>query len=183
MSFRSLLHHFGQKDRAAIERQLLAMTQKHGRAAASRWRRFACLLTTLAPPPAKIGGPGILRCFVPDGMYRKQVFALQAMDDGGLSVYAPNVLEDAVKEGILAKPAPAPTDSLRRLAVGDNSLAIDPLDGQTPDPDPVYKAMTGWNRKAIRMSLPPKPGKAQVAAVERICLLAAEEWTAAVAAG
>jgi len=40
-----------------------------------------------------------------------------------------------------------------------------------------HKNLTGWNRKAMRMTLPAQPSQAQVSATEQLCALAAAEWT------
>jgi hypothetical protein len=40
-----------------------------------------------------------------------------------------------------------------------------------------YNDLTGWNRKAMRMTLPDQPSHAQVSATEQLGALAAAEWT------
>ena len=50
---------------------------------------------------------------------------------------------------------------------------------KTPGPEFFYKDMTGWNRKAICVTLPAMASEAQVRAVENLCALAATEWATA----
>jgi hypothetical protein len=40
-----------------------------------------------------------------------------------------------------------------------------------------HKDLTGWNRKAMRMTSPAQPSQAQVSATEQLGALAAAEWT------
>jgi hypothetical protein len=42
--------------------------------------------------------------------------------------------------------------------------------------DPVYKDMTGWNRRAISITLPPSATEVQCQAAEQLCALAAADW-------
>jgi hypothetical protein len=180
MDFSTLLSKLGDKDRQTLERQMLACETKLGVEPAEQWRRLACALMTLSSPMAKFCGSHAIQFFIPDGKYRKQVFALHALGDGALAVYAPNVLEEAARVGLLEKRRRAEADDLiHRLAQSDETLTIDALDGKTPNPDVFYKDMTGWNRKAICITLPPKASDAQLAAVEQLCALAAAQWTAA----
>ncbi len=176
MEYDQLLAGLGEKDRAGLERQLAAYAAKLGEAQAVRWRRLLCVLRTLSPGPVKLASANAMQFFIPDGKYRKQVFAMQAMGDGSCAVYAPDVISEAVRSGLLSKPSRVDDRDSYRVSKSVEMLSIDSLDGKTPNPDAFYKDMTGWNRKAIRMTLPAEASDAQVHVVEQICVLAAEEW-------
>jgi hypothetical protein len=179
MDYATLLAGFSEKERQSYERQILAYETKLGAGSAEHWRRLTCVLKTLAPASAKLSSSHTVQFFVPDGKYRKQVFALHGAEDGTLMVYARDVLADAIRAGIFAKPQRAENGNAYRVSGSGETLLIDALDGKTPNPDVYYKDMTGWNRKAIRITLPAQASDAQIGAVESLCTLAAMEWTAA----
>lgn len=174
ISYETLLSRLTDKDRGTLERQIASYDAKAGHKPARRWRQLACLLMTLAPLPGKITSGHTMRFYIPDGKYRKQVYALQGMPDGTIVVYAPDVVEQAIGARHLRAVTGVP--NRYRLPAFPQTLEIDALDGKTPNPDPVFKDMTGWNRKAIRMTLSPTATDEQLAAVEHLCTLAAEEW-------
>lgn len=164
------------KDRHRLEQQIAALDTKPYPGLGERWRRFACALFTLAPHMPKMTGLHTIQFFIADGKYRKQMFAIHADDNGSLVVYAPNVIEQAIKVGIIKKPT-AP-DTAYRAADSAEPLSIDLLDGNTPDAEVFYKDMTGWNRKAVRVTLSPVATSSQLQAAEDLCALAALEWLA-----
>lgn len=178
IDYATLLAQFGEKYRQNVEKQVLAYETKLGHVAAERWRRLACLLMTLAPQPPKLTGMHTMQFFIPDGKYRKQVFALHAVGDGTLAVYARDILAEAMRTGILAKPRHSDGDIANTypLPPSGDTLVIDALDGKSCNPSPFYKDMTGWNRRAICMTLPPDASDVLIQAVERVCNLAAKEW-------
>lgn len=176
MTYEELLATLGEKDRASIERQILAYETKINAAAAERWRRLAALLRTLAPAPIKLAGSNAMQFFVPDGKYRKQVFAMQALADGAFAIYAPDVLAEALRLGVISTLGRGSVGNTYRVGKSDETLVIDPLDGKTPNPDAFFKDMTGWNRKALRMTLPANATEAQTRAVEQICAVASTQW-------
>jgi len=178
MNYAKLLSTLGDRDRAALERQIGTYEGKLGTAAGELWRRFACMLRTLASGGTKLSGANAMQFYIPDGKYRKQVFAMQALASGELTVYVPDVRAQAARAGILGRHTPA-EENRYRLGKGNELLMIDALDGKSPNPEAFYKDMTGWNRKAIRVTLPANPSKEQIQATEQLCVLAAEEWAAA----
>ena len=48
---------------------------------------------------------------------------------------------------------------------------------QPNDPQPAIKHMLGWNRKAVRLTLPALANAPQLAAAEAMCEIAAKAWT------
>ena len=65
-----------------------------------------------------------------------------------------------------------------RLPNGVDSIKVDQLDGKTANPSPFYKDMLGWNRRAIRITLPATANTAQVKAAETLCAIGAKKWQA-----
>jgi hypothetical protein len=178
IDFSTFLEKFGEKDRKGIARNLGLYEEKTGPEAASQWRRLACTLMTLAPYPARLLAQLGLVFYVPDGKYRKQVFGLEIRDAGVMDLYTVNVLAEASRAGILGKPRQEAGNTTYPLKGCDDGLVIAPLDGRTPDPADIFKAMTGWNRKAIRITIPAKASSVQIDAVEKICSLTAAQWQA-----
>jgi len=50
------------------------------------------------------------------------------------------------------------------------------LDKTSLNPAAHFKDMTGWNRKALRIVLPPSPSPAQIEATELLCAIAAQHF-------
>jgi hypothetical protein len=171
----TVLSRFSEKDRQNFEKQVAALEQQ-GAELASRWRRLAFALMTWAPGPVKLTVPHTIQFYIPDGKYRKQVYAMHAMTGGVLLVCAPNVLDRAARKGVLAKPRQADGPDRHRLAGSDETLTINCYDGKTPGPEFFYKDMTGWNRKAICVTLPATASESQMRATEDLCALAAADW-------
>ena len=176
----TLLSRLPVKDRQRFETQVAACEAKTTAGPGRQWRRMVCVLMTLAPLAAKLTSTNTAQFFIPDGgKYRKQVFALHALDDGGLAVYMYNILDEAIRAGLLAKPpkaAAAAAPTAYRLVETGELVTVDPLDGSTPNPDPCYKDMTGWSRKAMCVTLSPTATPAALAAVEQLCALASLKW-------
>src|SRR5215207_6601614 len=128
LKFSEFLAKLGSKDRASAERRV-AVLDAEGNAAVSAasdvqptaqpsaqpdaapsatgrgalWQRLACSLMTLAPHAAKLVGKQTLQLYVADGKYRMQVFALEDLQDGKFTLYAPDVLKEALDLGVLTR--------------------------------------------------------------------------------
>jgi hypothetical protein len=87
------------------------------------------------------------------------------------------VLGEAVDAGVLARPAKreAPADEYAVPGTGE-TLRIDSLDKDSLNPKAHFKDLTGWNRKALRITLPPSASAAQVEAAETVCAMAAQHF-------
>ncbi len=175
----TILSRLGEKDRQNFEKQVAACEQRGGPELASRWRGLSAALMTWATGPVKLTGSDTIQFYIPDGKYRRQVYAMHAAADGAMLVCMLNILDRAVQRGVLAKPRQADGPDRYRLAGSKEALTIRCYDGKTPNPDFFYKDMTGWNRKAICVTLPPIPGESQVQAANDLCALAATEWAPA----
>jgi hypothetical protein len=108
-------------------------------------------------------GQHAVQFFVADGKYRMQVFALEDGRDGRVVVYLPDVLAAAEKAG-------APLGVLKPESIDSSN---------TPNPSPHIKHMLGWNRKAVRVTLPTRASPQQISATETLCALAADKWSSA----
>jgi hypothetical protein len=173
--FEELLARCGSKERASIEKHLAACDAEdpgHG----ALWRRLAGLLGSLAPAGVQTAGQHAIMFFVPDGKYRMQVFALEDLRDGTLKFYLPNILDKALRAKLLAKAGgeyvlPGPKKQV---------LPAEQMDAaNTPEPLPHVKHMLGWNRKAIKLTLPAGEAKGPlVTTAEALSELAAKQWNA-----
>ena len=176
-AFQDFLAAVSARDRANIEKHLVALDAEGGPGHAKSWRQLALVLRRLAPLAANTIGPQVIQFFVADGKYRMQVFALEDKKDGTILVYLPDVLPAAIKAGVLAKPPAGHPDDYPIKAHKNEALHVESLDAaNTPDPQPAIKHMLGWNRKALRLTLPALANAPQLAATEAMCELAAKAW-------
>ena len=107
----------------------------------------------------------------------KQVFALEDRRDGSILLFTPDVLAESLKTGILAKPPAGRAGEYPIRAHKGEVLHVESLDAaNTPDPQPAIKHMLGWNRKALRVTLPAIVNAPQLAAAAALCELAAKSW-------
>jgi hypothetical protein len=143
---------------------------------ADAWRRLACALMTLAQHATKMNGRDSVEYYIPDGKYRMQVFAIEDLRDGVIQIYCGNVLDEAIKAKILSKHKAGAAANTYEIAGTPHTLVIEMLDGTTRNPGIHFKNMLGWNRKALRISLPADGNDTQITAVEHICAMSAEKW-------
>ena len=169
----AMLAKMAAKDRANIEKHL-AQAEANGAAdRAELWRKLARALFTLAGHAVTTSGQQSVLFFVQDGKYRLQAFAIEDPRDGTLVAYANDVIAEAVKIGLLAAPKPSEA-ALGYLIEGHagQRLVITTVDNaNTPNPQAWYKSMLGWNRKAMRISLPGAATGAQVETAMALCAL------------
>jgi hypothetical protein len=135
------------------------------------------MLRKLAPLAVNTIGPQVIQYFVADGKYRMQVFALEDKKDGTIQLVLPDVLAAGIKAGVLAKPPAGHPDDYPIKSAKGEALHVESLDStNTPDPQPAIKHMLGWNRKALRLTLPAIVNGPQLAAAEALCEVAAKGW-------
>ncbi len=175
LRFSDFLAKLSSKDRANAERRVMVLDAEVDTTRAALWRQLACSLMTLAPHFAKLTGKQTLQVYVADGKYRMQVFALEDLQDGNFTVYCPDVLDEAVKAGLLTPAANAEPHEYVIESSGA-PLRVERLDGKTLHPAPHIKDLTGWNRKALRITVPPAPSAEQVEAAELLCAIAAQRF-------
>jgi hypothetical protein len=175
-SFEVFMARMSGSGRSAIERHLLACEKDTDFAHVLLWKRLVGLLGGLTPQAAPVPNARAVRFYVPDGKYKLQIFALEDLRDGVLSVYCCDAREAALLEGVIVR-ASEESDNLYRVGGARHEdqppLLIELLNaaGTTSAPD-YYKHMLGWNRSAIRMSLAKNSTAAQIQTVEAMCHIA-----------
>jgi hypothetical protein len=175
LDFAEFLAKLTPKDRLNAERRVQVLEAEPDPGRAHLWRRLVCAMMTLAPHAAKFVGKQTIQFYVADGKYRKQVFAMEDLQDGHFTLYCPDVLREALGGGLVA-PAPGAGPHLYRAARSAQPLRIEPLDGNSLNPGTHFKDMTGWNRKALRVTLPPSAAEGQIEAAEMLCAVAAQHF-------
>ena len=166
------------RDRANVERHVAACEGEATPGHARLWKRLTCSLAALAPHPIQTMGQRAVRFFVADGRHRMQVFALEDPRDGTVHLYAGDALDEAIETGVLARPSNGDGDAAAaRLYPVDGEpgggLTIEPLTAaQTTAAPDFYRHMLGWNRRALKVTLPTTAAPAEVAAAEALCALA-----------
>jgi hypothetical protein len=179
LTFEEFLAKLPAKDRANAERRIAVLAESAGPGLAELWRRLAAALMTLAPHAAKLVGKQTVQYYIADGKYRMQVFALEDLQDGNLTVYCPDVLAAAVDAGLLVRPAAGQGEDVYGIVGSSDALRIDALDRDSINPGAHFKDMVGWNRTATRITLPPTASAEQAGAAELLCALAAQRFAPA----
>ena len=180
MGFDAFLEKLSPKDRLNVTRHIEACDLAGEPRHAQLWRRLASAMMTLAPHFAKTDGQQRVRFFVPDGPYRMQVFALEDLRDGVLSVYLGDALDEAIAAGLIAVQKSVasiepgqPIEYL--LPESHESLAIVRLSNDSHVPAAFYKDMLGWNRRAAHITLPVMASDAQADAAEKLLIMGAKK--------
>ena len=147
-----------QIDRHLTSRHLMACEAERSPTHARLWRRLAVSLFRLAPLRPEWANRNGMRFFVPDGDYRRQLFALEDRFDGRVHVYLPDVLQPNAEELVALTPGSWVISSRQN----------------TPKPAAHVEHMLTWNRRALRVTVSAlEPSATCVAAVERACAAAA----------
>ena len=165
------------RDGGDVDRHLAALDQEPDASHAAAWKRLVRTLATLAPHSISTTGQQAVSFFIADGKYRMQVFALEDKREGKISVYAVDALADAVAAKLLRPPSKDVPDSTLHELENRQTISIESLTAQnTPNPQPFFKHMLGWNRTALRITFPAHASEQQLQAVEILCALAALTW-------
>jgi hypothetical protein len=170
LDFEGFLNKLSPKDRINAERRAATIDTEAGEPRASLWRRLTASLMTLAPV-CKLVGKQTIQFYIPDGKYRMQVFALEDLQDGNITIYCPNKLAEATEAGIIKADASQP--NMHTIKSAKQPIYIEPLDGNTPNPPDHVKDLVGWNRKAVKIILPQASTPEQIETAELICAIAA----------
>ena len=177
VDYPSFLLKLGTKDRLNVERHVAACDAEPDDAHSRNYRRLVTVLAGMAPHAAKTHGQQAVQFYIPDGKYRMQVFALADQRDGVMVLYVEDVLDVALEAGQLSGPNEvAEVNNSYRIKGSVDSLKIDRLDGKTANPSPFYKDMLGWNRRALRITLPAGATADQMKATEYLASIAALKW-------
>ena len=77
----------------------------------------------------------------------------------------------------IVTPTKKGADEYTVAAGNGQTIQIEALTAQnTPNPSPFYKHMLGWNRKAVRITLPVDASEPSIKAAEHICAISAQRW-------
>jgi hypothetical protein len=178
MAFDNFLSTLSAKDKLNVERHLTACEADGGLPHATLWKRLISKLATLAPMPAQTIGQHAVMFFIADGKYKMQVFAIEDQRQGEVVVYLPDVLDQAIKVKVIRK-GKEHDDGMRYPLGADDrqSLRIESLNARmSGETGAHYKNMLGWNRLALRAILPVDATSQEIAAVENLCMTAAQKW-------
>jgi hypothetical protein len=171
-AFEDFVAKLSARDKANVERHLAAADAETTPDHAKLYKRLIRSLFTLAPHAVSTVGQQAAMFFIADGKYKLQMFALEDPRDGRVLVYCNDVLKDAIKQGILAGSVKATPTVYPLASDAKQSLTIEPLDSASIDnPHAWYKSMLGWNRKALRITLPVTASDEQAKAVELMAAL------------
>lgn len=143
---------------------------------AQAFRDIAVRLITWAPNRVRTLQRAVL-FYVPDGAYQMQVFAIDDAQDNSLVVCCEDVLTTATASGLLA--ARPGESGVYTIEGSKQTLTIERLDGKTENPPAYINAMTGWNRRAMKIILPADVTATQVEAALLVCALTAQTWKTA----
>ena len=155
----------------------LVISERDNPRRAEVWCKLAVMLGSFAPARAKYLGRAI-QFFIPDGKYFLQVFSLDDAVDGTIVVCCEDVLDSAIAAGVLTPQTGQPQ---RYLCLSTpHAINVEQLDGKTDNVPPHCNAMTGWNRHAMKITLPDSPAAAQSDAAAIMCAMASLRWQAVV---
>lgn len=163
--------------RASVSRHLAVCEKEASGEHIRLWKRLVGLLSRLTPDCVPIAVARAVRFYIPDGNYKVQVFAVEDLRDGDLSIYSTDVRAAALRQGLLGD-CRDHSPNMFQIGVGDNGsneqIRIESLTtaGTSSAPE-YYKHMLDWNRKAIRITIVKNATARQFRAAEALCALAA----------
>jgi hypothetical protein len=173
VKFDELMAKAPQKDRSNVEKHLAAVDADH----ANLWRRLTRSLATLAPMAIATVGQQAVQFFIADGKYRMQVFSIEDQHDGRIMVYCPDILEKVVSMKLITPDNSGEPDRYRIARDQEQSIIVEQLTASnTFHPEPHFKNMLGWNRKAVRVTITVTATPEIVDTVEDLCATAAQAW-------
>lgn len=175
-TFDSFLAKLGTRDKVNVER-VLATAETANRRHVDVWKHLATKLFSLSPHAVQTSGQQAVRFFLADGKYRLQCFALEDQQDGKICVYINDILAAAIKKKLVVEDDEVESEIpvYHPPKDEDTRIGIEALNaGNSGNAPEHYKHMLGWNRRALRITIPNDATDKQVALVETICLLARE---------
>ncbi len=171
MEFSAFLEKLAPKDRPKVEKQLAEFEAAGDLMHVEIWKRLACSLLTLSPYQPKVNKTSI-QFYEADGRHKKQLLAMEDPGEGRLVIYCNDVIDQAVQGGIVQRDEQAGTEQALYPVVGTSAtLSIERIDGAVINPMEFFKHLVGWNRKALRITLPVNASEPQIVTVERLCAM------------
>jgi hypothetical protein len=178
-NYEAFLSRLSVKGRAAAERHDELCGELDGFGVL--WKRLAGALGRLAPDAIEMVGGQSVKFHIPDGKYRLQVFALDDTRQGIIIVYLPNIVDQAIERHLLLPGGGNGNRMFKIAREEDDPIQLELITAETPDMT-VCKAMVGWGRRALKISVSVQAKPKRVRTVELLCELAAEAWSSVVAA-
>jgi hypothetical protein len=176
--YETFLSRLSDRDRLNVQRHVAACEAEPTTHHVMLWKKIACSLARLAPHAAQTASQHAIRFYVSDGKYRRQVFALEDLRDGNLVVYVVDALNAAVQAGALRGPVGSDGDAML-YEVRDQpgaTVRIESLTARKTTSAPeYYRHMLGWNRRALKVTLPTTGTPAVIRALETLCVVAARQ--------
>lgn len=172
-NYEAFLGLLGQKALSMVESRTGAIEGDASQGYGKSWKRIAGMLGRLAPVGVESVGRLALKFHIPDGKYRQQVFALEE-GNGMISVYLPDVSAAAVAKKIIE--GPEADGKTYRIPGSSQTIALELISSDLQEAPNFCKAMLGWGRKALKVTMTPIADETQLRTVERLCELAAEGW-------
>lgn len=177
--FDAFFARLGDRDRRGVVRHVTQCEAEPTDVHVKLWKRLACFLAALTPHAIQISGACAVQYYIPDGKYRRQIFALEDLRDGIIKIYMRNAPPIALRQKLLTGKlgAEGSTTQYPIRGAADQTLEIESLTeaGTVEAPD-YYRHMLGWRRKAVCVRLPINATAAQVEAVEALCRLVGPEY-------
>lgn len=180
-AYEAFVSGLSERDKRNVRRHVAACEAEPTPDHAALWKRLAGTLASLGIRAVKTTGTRAVQFFAADGAYQMQLFALEDPHDGTLLVYAPDTLAAATAAGVIAGPVVTAGESqiYEVGGVPGLNLEVQPLSAsKTVDAPDFYRHLLGWNRRALKVTLRTTAGRAQVAACEGLCRLAARQAAA-----
>ncbi len=176
--YEAFLSKLGERDRQNVERHVAACETESSGEHVKLWKRLAGSLARLAPHATQTAGQRAVRFYVSDGKYRRQLFALEDLRDGNLVVYVVDALKDAIEAGVLRGPLGTNGD-VALYEVCDEpgtTVKVELLAAAKTTSAPEYfKHMLGWNRKALKVTVPTTSSPVVLGALHQLCDLAVRQ--------
>ncbi|GEM_PF-720729 len=173
--YEAFLSRLGRKALASVEKHVEFCSGESALGYGRIWKRFACLLSRLAPHLIEATGQQTVKFYIPDGKYRVQVFTLQDSRKGIIQIFLPDIVSLALSRKLI-KPGNSTTHIYDIPGDAGTHVELEPLNAETKDLPDCCRPMLGWGRRAIRTSVDVTADEKQIHAVERLCELAAEAF-------
>lgn len=150
--FAALLAKLPLKERSYAEKRDLAMEADPAKR--NGWRRLCVFLLELAGHSSKFNSKESVQFYAADGKYRMQIFALQDVVPGELTIHCRDVLDQLIEKKLIRR-SKVGTDLNRYVVAGTEvSLVIERVPQQAADHPQAFRDLLSWNRKCMRIDLP-----------------------------
>ncbi len=173
LTYEDFLAKLGAKDRANAEKRAGAIAAGEP-AKLSLWKRTCARLMTLAGHSAKVNSKEFIQFYAADGKYRTQVFAMQEIEPGVLTIHTRDVLDALLEKKILLKSKTTDAPNHYRLPKTDDTLVVERVLAQVAEHPVAFRDLLSWNRKCMRIDIPLGASSEMLTQVDRVFELSAK---------